>query len=78
MEEIILSSEKAAMERWRQGDPWGWTEISAMILWNSSIPESRFTEMPPYYATVFSQRISIQTVRSHTEFPGTARRCIQK
>lgn len=29
MEEIILSLENEAMERWRQGDPWGWTEISA-------------------------------------------------
>ncbi|UCG92511.1 MAG: nuclear transport factor 2 family protein [candidate division WOR-3 bacterium] len=29
MEEIILSLEKGAMERWRQGDPWQWTEISA-------------------------------------------------
>lgn len=29
MEEIILSLENGAMERWRQGDPWGWTEISA-------------------------------------------------
>jgi len=29
MEEIILSLEKSAMERWRQGDPWGWAEISA-------------------------------------------------
>jgi ketosteroid isomerase-like protein len=27
-QETILSLEKAAMERWRQGDPWGWTEIS--------------------------------------------------
>ena len=26
MEEVILSMEKAAMERWRNGDPWGWTE----------------------------------------------------
>jgi ketosteroid isomerase-like protein len=29
MEEIIMSLENGAMERWRQGDPWGWTEISA-------------------------------------------------
>lgn len=29
MEETILSLEKAAMERWRQGDPMGWAEISA-------------------------------------------------
>jgi hypothetical protein len=29
MEETILSLEKGAMERWRQGDPWGWTDISA-------------------------------------------------
>ncbi len=29
MEEIILSLENGAMERWRHGDPWGWTEISA-------------------------------------------------
>jgi ketosteroid isomerase-like protein len=29
MEEDILSLEKAAMERWRKGDPWGWAEISA-------------------------------------------------
>ena len=29
MEEVILSLEKGAMERWRQGDPWGWAEISA-------------------------------------------------
>ncbi|MGA2490181.1 MAG: nuclear transport factor 2 family protein [Anaerolineales bacterium] len=29
MEEIILSLEKGAMERWRNGDPWGWAEISA-------------------------------------------------
>lgn len=29
MEEKILSLEKSAMERWRQGDPWGWAEISA-------------------------------------------------
>ncbi|UCH10183.1 MAG: nuclear transport factor 2 family protein [Fidelibacterota bacterium] len=27
--EMILSLEKGAMERWRTGDPWGWTEISA-------------------------------------------------
>jgi hypothetical protein len=25
----ILSMENAAMERWRQGDPMGWAEISA-------------------------------------------------
>jgi len=29
MEEIIMSLENGAMERWRTGDPWGWTEISA-------------------------------------------------
>lgn len=29
MEETILSLEKEAMERWRNGDPWGWAEISA-------------------------------------------------
>jgi ketosteroid isomerase-like protein len=29
MEETILSLEKGAMERWRQGDPWGWAEISS-------------------------------------------------
>ena len=29
MEEIIMSLENGAMERWRRGDPWGWTEISA-------------------------------------------------
>ena len=29
MEKIIMSLENGAMERWRQGDPWGWTEISA-------------------------------------------------
>jgi uncharacterized protein (TIGR02246 family) len=29
MGETILSLEKAAMERWRNGDPWGWMEISA-------------------------------------------------
>ena len=29
MEETILSLEKGAMERWRDGDPWGWAEISA-------------------------------------------------
>ena len=29
MEETILSLEKGAMERWRNGDPWGWAEISA-------------------------------------------------
>jgi len=29
MEEIIMSLENGAMERWRQGDPWGWAEISA-------------------------------------------------
>jgi len=27
--EDILGMEKATMERWRKGDPWGWTEISA-------------------------------------------------
>jgi len=27
--QIILSKEKAAMKRWRKGDPWGWTEISS-------------------------------------------------
>jgi ketosteroid isomerase-like protein len=29
MDDPILSLEKAAMERWRNGDPWGWAEISA-------------------------------------------------
>ena len=29
MEEIIMSLENGAMERWRQGDPWGWAEISS-------------------------------------------------
>jgi ketosteroid isomerase-like protein len=29
VEETILSLEKGAMERWRNGDPWGWAEISA-------------------------------------------------
>ena len=29
MTETILSLEQAAMERWRNGDPWGWAEISA-------------------------------------------------
>ena len=29
MTETILSLEHAAMERWRNGDPWGWAEISA-------------------------------------------------
>jgi ketosteroid isomerase-like protein len=29
MEETIFSLEKAAMERWRNGDPMGWAEISA-------------------------------------------------
>jgi hypothetical protein len=29
IEETILSKEKAAMERWRYGDPLGWAEISA-------------------------------------------------
>lgn len=29
MEEIIFSLEHGAMERWRQGDPIGWAEISA-------------------------------------------------
>lgn len=28
MEDAILSLEKAAMERWRNGDPWGFVEIS--------------------------------------------------
>ena len=28
MEEIIMSLENGAMERWRNGDPLGWTEIS--------------------------------------------------
>ena len=28
MEEIIMSLENGAMERWRKGDVWGWTEIS--------------------------------------------------
>ncbi len=27
--EAILAMENAAMERWRQGDPMGWAEISA-------------------------------------------------
>ncbi len=26
---MILALEKGAMERWRNGDPWGWAEISA-------------------------------------------------
>jgi uncharacterized protein (TIGR02246 family) len=29
VQEIILSLEKSAMERWRNGDPWGWAELSA-------------------------------------------------
>ncbi len=29
MEETILALEQGAMERWREGDPWGWAEISA-------------------------------------------------
>lgn len=29
VKETILSLEKGAMERWRNGDPWGWVEISA-------------------------------------------------
>ncbi len=29
MQETILALEKGAMERWRNGDPWGWAEISA-------------------------------------------------
>ncbi len=29
LKETIMSLEKGAMERWRKGDPWGWTEISA-------------------------------------------------
>jgi ketosteroid isomerase-like protein len=29
MEETILTLENGAMERWRNGDPWGWLEISA-------------------------------------------------
>ncbi|PKN99119.1 MAG: hypothetical protein CVU42_09660 [Chloroflexi bacterium HGW-Chloroflexi-4] len=29
MKETIFSLENAAMERWRQGDPFGWTDISA-------------------------------------------------
>ena len=29
MKETILSLEKSAMERWRNGDPWGFVEISA-------------------------------------------------
>ena len=29
MEDTILSLEKQAMERWRNGDPWGFVEISA-------------------------------------------------
>ena len=29
MEQIILSREKAAMERWRSGDPMGFVELSA-------------------------------------------------
>jgi ketosteroid isomerase-like protein len=26
---VLLGMENSAMERWRHGDPWGWTEISA-------------------------------------------------
>jgi uncharacterized protein (TIGR02246 family) len=29
MEGTMLSLERAAIERWRDGDPWGWAEISA-------------------------------------------------
>jgi ketosteroid isomerase-like protein len=29
VKEIIMAKEKDAMERWRNGDPWGWAEISA-------------------------------------------------
>ncbi len=29
MKEVIFSLEKGAMERWRNGDPWGFVEISA-------------------------------------------------
>ena len=29
VEEIIMSLERGAMERWRNRDPWGWAEISA-------------------------------------------------
>jgi len=29
MQEIIMSLENGAMERWRNGDPWGWIDISA-------------------------------------------------
>jgi ketosteroid isomerase-like protein len=29
MEETILALEEGAMERWRNGDPWGWAELSA-------------------------------------------------
>jgi ketosteroid isomerase-like protein len=29
VQDKILSLEKGAMERWRNGDPWGWIEISA-------------------------------------------------
>ncbi len=28
MEEIIMAMEHSAMERWRNGDPWRWSEIS--------------------------------------------------
>ena len=29
MQQTILAQEQDAMERWRQGDPWGWAAISA-------------------------------------------------
>jgi len=29
VKEIIMSLEESAMKRWQNGDPWGWTEISA-------------------------------------------------
>jgi ketosteroid isomerase-like protein len=29
VKDTILALEKSAMERWRQGDPWGWAEISS-------------------------------------------------
>lgn len=29
VEEVILALEQGAMERWRQGDPWGFVELSA-------------------------------------------------
>lgn len=29
VENKIMKLEKGAMERWRRGDPWGWTDISA-------------------------------------------------